>query len=296
MKKVICIYGPTAVGKSKIAVELAKLIGGEIISADSMQIYRGLDVGSAKVTEEEMQGITHYLIDIKFPEENYSVAEFIYDAKNAIEKIISNGKTPIIVGGTGLYFKGLIEGYNFGFTSKNVDFRSDIEKMSTDEIYQKLLEKNPSQVIDKNNRHRLIRALEIATFGTTASKEKKNDYDYKLFAIVDDRQKIYYRINQRVDQMINDGILDEAKYLMSLNLGKENLCMKAIGYKELIPYLKNEQSLEECKNILKQKTRNYAKRQFTFLNQFEKIKLVKFVGVKQTAQEIEKLLLEDNNG
>lgn len=290
--QVIIIYGPTAVGKSAIAVELAKMINGEIISADSMQIYKKLDIGSAKITKEEMQGISHHLIDILEPNEDYSASEFCKNCVNLIYDIIARNKTPIIVGGTGLYIKGLLEGYNFGSSPKNEEFRKSLEHFSNDEIYSKIKSLNNNCVVDKNNRRRLIRTLERLTFGYDSSNTK-SEFNFKLFAVVDDRLKIYERINKRVDNMIKCGLLDEAKYLLNLNLSEDNLCMKAIGYKELFPYLLNKDTLDNCKEILKQKTRNYAKRQFTFMNQFDNLIKIQFCGIKETADAILKVIKED---
>lgn len=294
MRKVVIIYGPTAVGKSAIGIELAKMINGEIISADSMQIYKGLNIGTAKVTNNEMQGIKHHLIDIKMPQEDYSVSEFCSLASNLIEQIIEKGKTPIIVGGTGLYIKSLIDGYTFGGVSKNEAFRSSLETLSNEQIYNKIVGIAPDLCVDKDNRHRLIRALEILTFGNMPQKNAENGlkYPYKLFVISDDREKIYSRINQRVDKMVDMGILDEAKNLLELNLPEDNLCKKAIGYKELFPYVKNKDTLENCLEVLKQKTRNYAKRQFTFINQFKEKEIVTFCGVTETANKIKEILGE----
>lgn len=290
MDKVVVIYGPTAVGKSAVAVELAKLINGEIISADSMQIYKHLDVGSAKVTKDEMQNIKHYLIDIKEPIENYSAFDFCNDANMCIDTILKKGKTPIIVGGTGFYIKSLIDGYNFAKTEKQNEFRDSLKKLSCKEIYDRIIKLNANSVVDKNNKHRLIRELEKLTFAKEETKAYGSKYNFQLFAILDDRQKIYDRINQRVDRMIKGGLLEEARYLLSLNLPDDNLAIKAIGYKELFPYLKDEASLDYCSSLLKQKSRNYAKRQFTFLNQFENITKVDFCGVEQTAYKIKELI------
>lgn len=285
MGKVIIIYGPTAVGKSAVGIRLAKLLNGEIISADSMQIYKGLDIGSAKVTTEEMQGIAHHLINIKKPDQEYSVADYCIDAKQKIDEILAKGKTPIIVGGTGLYIKALIEGYNFGNVGKQNNFRLEAEKLSNAQIYEKILEIDKDAKVDINNKHRLIRLYEKLVFGEELASNGFC-YDYMLFGICDDREKIYERINSRVNKMINEGLLDELKYLLSLNLSKNSLCMKAIGYKELIPYIKGEDTLENCIAILQQKTRNYAKRQFTFMNQFKNMVKINFCGTDETAQFI----------
>ncbi len=290
MNKVIIIYGPTAVGKSGVAIELAKMINGEIISADSMQIYKGLDIGSAKVTQAEMGGIIHNLIDIKEPNEEYSVSDFCNDANRAIKEIFSKGKTPIIVGGTGLYIKSLISGYNFGETAKDEALRKSLSKLSEEELYNELIKINPDIKIDKQNKHRLIRAVELAKHGAKAESNVFN-YQYMLFGLVDDRQVIYERINSRVDKMINNGLFNELYYLLSLNLNANALCMKAIGYKELLPYKEGVSSLNECVDLLKQKTRNYAKRQFTFMNQFKELIKIQYCGKKETANLImEKVL------
>lgn len=285
MQDVIVIYGPTAVGKSAVAVELAKMMGGEIISADSMQIYKHLDVGTAKITDDEMKGIKHYLLDIKEPSEQYSVAEFCADAQKSIDAIIKNKHTPIIVGGTGLYIKSLISSYNFGNADKNEEFRHSLENLTNEQLYEKLISVTPEIDIDKNNRRRLIRALEISTFGKDKECEIDCKYNYVLFAIIDDREKIYQRINKRVDLMAQNGLLEEAKFVFE-NCAPNSQAALAIGYKEIFPYLKGESSLEECLNLLKQKSRNYAKRQITFLNQFENINIMNFQGVEQTAKLI----------
>ena len=291
MNEIIIIYGPTAVGKSSIGIELAKMLDGEIISADSMQIYKHLDIGSAKVTKDEMQGIKHHLIDILEPTQDFSASEFANMSKKICKEIIDRGKVPIIVGGTGLYINGLINEYNFGSAQKNVEFRNSLETHTNEDIYSRIIAINPNIIVDKCNRRRLIRILERLTFGDDLAKGK-SEFAYKLFAIIDDRQKIYDRINNRVDKMLKDGLLEEAKYLKSLNLSNDNLALKAIGYKELFPYLDGENTLEECASILKQKTRNYAKRQFTYMNQFQNITKIEFCGIKETATKIFNIIKE----
>ncbi len=293
MQEVIVLYGPTAVGKSNIAVELAKKINGEIISADSMQIYKNLNIGTAKIQIQEMCGIPHHLIDIVEPSEEYTVSDFCHDANKLINEILSRNKTPIIVGGTGLYLKSLICGYNFAQTAKDINFRNSLENVSTEDIYFKVLEKDEKCSIDKNNRKRLIRYLEILNSGNTQNKNQNLSHNFKLFAILDDRQKIYERINNRVDNMVQQGLLAEAEYLFNQHLSENCQSIKAIGYKELFPYLQGKDSLESCVNLLKQKTRNYAKRQITYINQFDNIEIVNFVGVKETANIIYKRI--ENN-
>lgn len=294
MNKVIVIYGPTAVGKSAIAVELAKLLNGEIISADSMQIYKHLNIGSAKITVEEMQGIKHHLIDFLEPWQEYSASSFACDAKELCKKIIHNNHTPIIVGGTGLYINGLINGFNFCSTSKNIEFRNSIEELTNEQLLEKIQSICNSEKVDKNNRQRLIRTLERLSFGVQKSSQTNNEFEFHTFAIIDDRQKIYERINSRVDKMLSNGLLDEAKYVYSLNLPHDSLAIKAIGYKELFPYFERKATLDECANILKQKTRNYAKRQFTYMNQFDNINKIEFCGIKETAIKIYNIIEETN--
>lgn len=284
MNKLIIIYGPTAVGKSAVAIELAKRIDGEIISADSMQIYKGLDVGTAKVKSEEMKGVKHHLIDFLDVSESFSVAQFKSMAEKIIDDIISRGKTPIVVGGTGLYIKALICNYDFGNLETNPCQKEELEKLSCEQLKSKILEIDNNIKIDVLNKRRLIRQYLLLSSGKVASKTAPL-YPYKLFCLVDSREKIYDRINKRVESMIEDGIIDEAKYLFSVADAKD-LSAKAIGYKEFLPYILGEKSLEECKNILKQKSRNYAKRQFTFLNQFDNYTLVQFDGIENTVNKI----------
>ena len=285
MNKVIFIYGPTAVGKSSIAIELAKMIDGEIISADSMQIYKHLDIGSAKVTFDEMQGIKHHLLSIKEPNEEYSVSDFCNDANKIIDEVLSRQKTPIIVGGTGLYIKSLIEGYDFGDTVRNDDTVKELEQLSIKELYDRILKIDPNANVDCSNKRRLIRKLQLLQNGVFKHNNNGFKYPYVLFCLTDNREKIYERINKRVDNMIDAGLLGEAKYLFDLNI-PNSLAMKAIGYKELKPYFDGTSTLLECKEVLKQKTRNYAKRQFTFINQFNDAIIVQYNGIKDTAKKM----------
>ena len=215
MNKVIVIYGPTAIGKSDIAISLAKKINAEIISADSMHIYEDLNIGSAKVTQEEMQGVVHHLINIKKCNENYSVAEFVNDCKNCISKIKAQDKNVIIVGGTGLYIKALTENYNYGQVDKNTEFRKNYENLSNKELCEKLKDFNYNVTAnDKNNRRRLLRYLEIYSNNGKIQKNEPSE-EYIIFGLCDDREKIYNRINRRVDKMISEGLIEETKYLLS---------------------------------------------------------------------------------
>lgn len=269
------IGGPTGVGKTSISIKLAKQINGEIISADSMQIYKCMDIGTAKVTEAEAEGIKHHLIDIRETDEEYSVAEFSQDAREIIKNIISRGKHPIIVGGTGLYLNSLIYGINF---EENIDleFRNKLEKEveenpeKLEELYNKLKEIDieTAEKISSIDSRRIIRALEIfETTGKTKSivekenREKQDDLKFQLFVLNMDRDDLYHRINVRVDKMLEEGLLEEVK---SLEGKFSKTSAQAIGYKEVVSYLQNEIDYKEMVEIIKQRSRNYAKRQFTW--------------------------------
>ena len=281
--KVICIVGPTASGKTGLGIELAKKINGEVISADSMQIYKNLNVGTAKVTEEEAQGIKHHIIDICDVNEKFSVADFKAMCYDKIEEIISQDKTPIIVGGTGLYVSSVVDNMNFEEIEIDLEYRKKLENLAkekgSDYLYNMLLEIDPesSKDIHKNNVKRVIRALEIAKNSsklkskhmeeeTIRKNTEDSKYDFSVFCIEWPRELLYDRINQRVDIMAKDGLVDEAKYVYDLKLDSECTCMQAIGYKEFFPYFEGEKTLDECIEKLKQETRKYAKRQMTWFN------------------------------
>lgn len=280
-KKVICIVGPTASGKTGLSVELAKNINGQIISADSMQLYKDLDIATAKVTEEEMKGVKHHLIDICPPDKNFSVADFKKMCYDKIDEIISVGSIPIIVGGTGLYINAVVDNMQFENQEINFDYRRELENIAKndgkEELYEMLRKLDPSsaEAIHPNNVKRVIRALEIAKFSTKLKSEhmhfeedrKKNsdtEYDFLVFYIDYDRKKLYDRINKRVDIMIKDGLVNEAKKVYDMNLPTNYTCMQAIGYKEIFPFFRGEKTLEECIENLKVATRKYAKRQETW--------------------------------
>jgi len=276
--KVVFILGPTGVGKTDISVKLAKEFNGQIISSDSVQIYKEFDIGSAKVTKDEMQGVVHYGIDILSPTQEFSAFDYAQYTKEKIKEISSKGCLPIVVGGTGLYVKALVEGYNFGDVQKNKEFRDkiedEIELNGLDYAYNKLLEldKDLALKVDGKNKVRVIRALEIATFGSKKEKSGKSDFDYKIFALNLDRELLYDRINKRVDIMVENGVIDEAKSLYE----KYGLVqpMSAIGYKEFIPYFNSEMELSRCIDLVKQHSRNYAKRQLTFLRSMQNIEFI----------------------
>ena len=272
---VLCIVGPTAVGKTKMSIELAKQLNGEIISGDSMQMYRGMDIGTAKATMDERQGIPHHLIDEKNPDEPYSVAAFQQTVRAKMEEIKSRGKLPIIVGGTGLYIKSVLYDYEFAgeSESKEVD-EAKYGHLSNEELHAKLaaVDEAGAKDIHPNNRKRVIRALEIyETSGVKKSEmiekqEHKMIYDACLIGLTDDRTVLYDRINKRVDVMYETGLVEEVKALFDQGIPAESQSIRAIGYKELYDYFKGFISLEESKELIKRNSRRYAKRQYTWFN------------------------------
>lgn len=260
--KIIAVVGPTAVGKTALGIELAKRFNGEIISGDSQQVYRHLDIGTAKATLEEQAEAPHHLIDVREVDEAYSAYDFVKEASAAIEDITNRGKLPIIVGGTGLYLQSLLEGYHLGGQVNQEEvlaYRQELEQLADAVLFDKIAEQGIE--IPELNRRRAIRALELATFGQDL-ENKETPYDALLIGLNDDRQVLYERINHRVDVMVEKGILDEAKWLYDNH--RDVQAARAIGYKELFPYFAGQASLEESVDKLKQNTRRFAKRQLTW--------------------------------
>ena len=271
----ICIVGPTAVGKTKLSIELAKRLSGEIISGDSMQIYKTMDIGTAKATIEEREGIVHHLIDEKDPNEPYSVAEFQKTVRAKIKEIKSRGNMPIIVGGTGLYIKSVL--YDYEFAGESEPKQIDDEKykeFDNEALHQKLVEVDPeaAKIIHPNNRKRVIRALEIfETSGAKKSDMIENQqheliYDVALIGLTDERKVLYDRINKRVDNMFEMGLVDEVKGLYEAGIPQTAQSIRAIGYKEVYDYFQGHTTLEECMELIKRNSRRYAKRQYTWFN------------------------------
>jgi len=295
--KAIFILGPTAVGKTYFSVRLAQKLNGEIISSDSVQIFKGLDIGSAKVTKEEMQGICHHAIDILEPEEEFSVFDFVQLTKRKIEEITQKGKLPIVVGGTGLYVKALLLGYDFGGTNKDEKLRQELEVLAkekgNDFLFEMLKEKNPNMAenTDRQNTVRLVRALEIALSGGEKGAGE-SDIDALVIALNRERSKLYEDINKRVDIMLEKGLLDEVAALKKKGVSKENQSMKAIGYKEVLSYLDGEYDFDRMVELLKQHSRNYAKRQLTFLRGMKDVHFVDSEDKEQAFAEILKLVDE----
>jgi len=306
MKKptVIVICGPTASGKTALSIELAKRINGEIVSADSMQIYKDMDIGSAKVTLDEMQGIKHYLIDNVYPNERYSVANYKQDAKQAIEEIISKGKIPIVVGGTGLYIDALIYEIEYKDIEINEEYRKELERIRDEQglevLYKKALEIDPEAMekISSNDFKRITRVLEIyeATGKTKTQQEAESrlneiPYNYKVFAINYDREKLYERINRRVDIMLEKGLIEEVKKLLE-KYTEFPTAMQGLGYKEVKQYFDGELNEEEMIEKIKQESRRYAKRQFTW---FRKNKQTIWIDGQADINDNINIILEESN-
>ena len=262
---VIVIVGPTGVGKTKLSIELAHKYNGEVINADSTQVYKCLDIATAKVTDAEKEGVVHHLIDIKDVNEDYTVFDFQRDCRSCITDILSRGKTPIIVGGTGLYVKAALYDYKFDVDDNHFDY-SDY---SYDDLYERLISIDPDTSIHKNNRKRVERALSYydSTGKLLSDKEKSSKllYDSVFIGLTTDREILYDRINKRVDIMISNGLLDEARRIYDSGV-RSKAVMTPIGYKELFDYFSGETDLDSCVNLIKQRSRNYAKRQYTWFN------------------------------
>lgn len=268
--KLIAITGPSASGKTALSVNLAQELNGEIISVDSRQIYKELDIGSAKPSQEERNGIPHHLIDITDVNKNFTAADFCDLAKKVIKDITARGKQPILAGGTGLYYRILLQDFDLPRVAPNEELRAELDKKSSEELHNMLKEADYelSQKIHFNNKVKIIRALEVCkTLGIPMSKaQKKKESEYKTFWIglnSDNRDFLYDRINKRVDIMFEQGLLHEAEQLFK-KYGKNNILMNTIGYQELYPLLKGETDFESASNLLKQNTRRYAKRQISW--------------------------------
>ena len=289
--KLIVVVGPTAVGKTALGIELAQQFNGEIISGDSQQVYRHLNIGTAKATPEEQAAVPHHLIDVRDVDANYSVYDFVAEASQAIMEIASRGKVPIIVGGTGLYLQSLLEGYHLGGEvdqEKLLAYRKDLEQLSDEVLFEKIADLGKK--IPEINRRRAIRALELAKFGQNL-ENKETNYEALLIGLNDDRQVLYDRINHRVDLMLEKGILDEAKWLYDNHRNVQ--AARAIGYKELFPYFTGDASFEDCVEKLKQNTRRFAKRQLTWFRNRMAVNFytVSEVDFKETViQEVNKFL------
>lgn len=291
---IIVITGPTAVGKTKLSIELAKKLNGEIINADSTQIFKGLDIATAKATEQEKENIIHHLIDIKDINENYTVYDYQKDCRNVIKKILDKKKTPILVGGTGLYIKAVL--YDYKFEEETI--KKNYDNFTNEQLYNKLINIDSETKIHMNNRKRIIRALNYYDNNnkSISSKEKSEKiYDAKIIGLTTSREILYDRINKRVDEMIKNGLLNEAKDIYDSNI-RTKAIMTPIGYKELFPYFDNQKSLNECIEEIKKNSRHYAKKQYTWFNHQINLKWfeVDFKNFDNTINKVFDYIKKDN--
>lgn len=302
MKKepLIILTGPTAVGKTKLSISLAKAIDGEIISADSMQVYRGMDIGSAKIKKEEMQGVPHYLIGVLEPQEEFHVVKFQQMAKEAMQKIRAKGKIPIVVGGTGFYIQALLYDIDFTENEKDDAYRRQLEQLAKEKgaayLHDMLrqVDEKSAEEIHENNVKRVIRALEF--YHQTGKKisehneeerGKESPYDFCYFVLNDERQKLYERIDRRIDEMVEEGLIEEVCTLKAQGFTRDMVSMQGLGYKEILDYLDGKTTLEEAIYILKRDTRHFAKRQITW---FRRERDVIWVEKEQFRYEEENML------
>ena len=298
-RKLIILSGPTASGKTGLSISLAKRINGEIISADSCQVYRGMDIGTAKVTKEEMQGVRHHLIDVISPFEDWSVQLFKERAEQAVREIEERGRIPILAGGTGFYIQALL--YDVDFTKESGDkaLREELEKIAREEgpglLHYRLQQIDPAaaESIHANNVKRVVRAIEFyehtgrrISEHNEQERQKASPYNYAYFVIDMDRKILYDRIEERIDKMMAEGLLQEVETLRSGGLGRGHTSMQALGYKEFFPYFDGEYDLQEAVRILKRDTRHFAKRQITWFKRERDICWLKWAGEEEMLQEI----------
>ena len=293
--QIIIICGATATGKSDLALKCAKAIDSEIVSADSMYIYKGLNIGTAKPTIDEMQDVKHHLIDVVDPKDNFTVSDYKNFAVPIIEDIISRAKTPIICGGTGFYINSILYDLSYGKGKEDPVIREKYKKLALENgnqfVYDILKQVDPAsaQKLHPNDVKRVIRALEIFENGTKKSDIKDDltpKYDYRAYSIDFPRETLYERINLRVDKMIQNGLIEEIKTLLDNGITKENQCMQAIGYKEILDYLYGACSLSEAIENIKLNTRHYAKRQITFFKKLNNLRLCQPDNIKNIARKI----------
>lgn len=299
-KPLIVLTGPTAVGKTALSIQLARRIGGEIISADSMQVYRHMDIGTAKIRLEEMDGVPHHLIDILEPTEDFNVVRFQALARAAAEDIYSRGKIPIVAGGTGFYIQALLNDIDFTQIDENTQFREEMERLATEQgaevLHERLRAVDPesAEAIHANNVKRVIRALEYyqqtgqkISEHNEAEREKESAYNSAYFVLTDDRKILYDRIDKRVDLMMQEGLLEEVNALRLRGLKRESVAMQGLGYKELFGYFEGEYPLEEAVRIIKRDTRHFAKRQLTW---FRRERDVIWLDKSEIGREDEQLI------
>lgn len=301
-KPLIILTGPTAVGKTSLSIQLAKAVNGELISADSMQVYRLLDIGTAKIKPEEMEGIKHYLIDVLDPREDFNVFLFQQMAKQALEAIYTKGKIPIIVGGTGFYIQALL--YDIQFQEMNESgYRKELETYvvthGAHALHERLKEIDPVSydTIHENNVKRVIRALEFyhetgypISQHNEEERQRESPYRFAYFVLNDDREKLYHRINIRIDRMLEEGLVDEVKHALDYGCEKHMVSMQGLGYKELIPYLEGMCGLETAVSVLKRDTRHFAKRQLTWFRREKDVTWVDKTALPSEEQQLEYMI------
>lgn len=309
MKTVIVIMGPTASGKTQLAIELAKRLNGEIISADSMQIYKHMDIGTAKPDQHEMQGIRHYMVDEVEPDQEFSVARYQELALGYIEEILAKGKLPVIAGGTGLYINSLIYNINFSETVSDWELRDKLKQEAEEKgnqvLHDRLREVDPqaAERIHVNDSKRIIRALEVyehtkqtISHQQEISRQVPSPYRFRLIGLTMDREKLYERINRRVDMMLEKGLVDEVSKLVGMGYDKNTIAMQALGYKEILAYLRGDMTLEDAVYIIKRDSRHYAKRQLTWFRRLEDVHWVKtdeFADLAAILKNIEVFIASD---
>lgn len=300
MKPLIILTGPTAVGKTALSIRLAKAIGGEIISADSMQVYRRMDIGSAKITKEEMMGIPHHLIDVLEPDEEFNVTVFQKLAKAAVEEIYSKGNIPIVAGGTGFYIQALLNDIDFTENGEDTSIRDELEALAKEKgaehLHGMLLAIDPesSEQIHANNIKRVIRAIEYyrqtgeqISEHNKREREKESPYDFLYYVVNTDRDILYQRIDQRVDEMMKQGLVQEVEELKNSGCTRNMVSMQGLGYKEILDYLQGECTLSEAVYLLKRDTRHFAKRQITW---FKRERDVKWLNLPDFNNDLDKVL------
>lgn len=302
------IVGPTGIGKTRVSISLAKALNGEVISADSMQIYKHMNIGTGKIRKKEMEGISHHLIDIVNPDEDFTVSNYKRSAKKIISEINSRGKLPIVAGGTGLYINSLIYDLNFTKVASNDKLRIELEDIGDEYgnefLHNKLkeIDEKSAVKIHKNDRKRVIRAIEIyKVTGKPMSLHNKdfrkpnNEYNLTMIGLNMDRKKLYEKINSRVDLMIKNGLLEEVKSLLDMGYNKELISMQGIGYKEIIMYLEGDISLDESIELIQKGSRNYAKRQLTWFKRNEKINWINVDDFSHFNHLIDHIILQFNS-
>lgn len=299
-RPLVVLTGPTAVGKTKLSIALAKAIDGEILSADSMQVYKHMDIGSAKIRPEEMQGVPHHLIDILEPWDEFNVVVFQKRCLECMEQIYANGHIPILVGGTGFYIQSVFRGIDFTENEENTEYREELERIAREQgpeiLHEQLKKVDPvsAENIHANNVKRTIRALEYyeltgepISAHNEREKERVSPYNFSYFVLTDDREKLYARIETRIDEMLSEGLVDEVKRLKEMGCHREMVSMQGLGYKEILDFLDGNDSLEEAVYTLKRDTRHFAKRQLTW---FRREQDVTWIDKGQFDYDEEKIL------